>query len=329
MIQENHIEAALKSMFADLKFTAEPVGLYDPLRYMIEIGGKRIRPRLCLTAYSLFKDSFSEEILTPAAAIEVFHSFTLIHDDIMDKADVRRGVPTVHKKWDENTAILSGDVMSIESYRMIAKAPAVSLPAVLELFSTTAAQVCEGQQYDMDFENMPDVEMEQYMKMIGLKTAVLIACAAKMGALIAGASAEEADLLYKFGYDLGLAFQIADDWLDTYGDPAVFGKSIGGDILNNKKTWLMIKALEKGAATGGKTELLEAMDMSIGSEEERAAKINRVKSIYAQLGVEEDAKQEIIKLHAQAMKYVGSLNLPAEKYELLHNYAATLIGRSK
>ena len=199
MIQETHIESALKDMFENLRFTPEPAGLYDPLRYMIEIGGKRIRPRLCLTAYALFKDSFSEEILSPAAAIEVFHSFTLIHDDIMDKADVRRGVPTVYRKWDENTAILSGDVMSIESYRMIAKAPAKAIPAVLELFSTTAAQVCEGQQYDMDFENMDKVSMEDYLKMIGLKTAVLIACSAKMGALIAGASKEAAGLLYNLG----------------------------------------------------------------------------------------------------------------------------------
>ena len=245
MIQESHIEATLKEIFDNLKFTPEPAGLYDPLRYMIKIGGKRIRPRLCLTAYSLFKDELTDEIKLPAAAIEVFHSFTLIHDDIMDKADVRRGVPTVHKKWDDNTAILSGDVMSIESYKMIAKAPAKALPAVLELFSTTAAQVCEGQQYDMDFEDLDVVPMSDYLKMIGLKTAVLIACAAKMGALIADAPAESADLLYRFGYDLGLAFQIADDWLDTYGDPAVFGKAIGGDIVNNKKSWLMTKAFEK------------------------------------------------------------------------------------
>ena len=212
MIQESHIEAALKELFENLKFSKEPSGLYDPLRYMIEIGGKRIRPRLCLTTYALYKDDLTEEILSPAAALEVFHSFTLIHDDIMDKADVRRGMPTVYRKWDENTAILSGDVMSIESYRMIAKAPAKAVPAVLELFSNTAAQVCEGQQYDMDFEDMELVPMADYLKMIGLKTAVLIACSAKMGAMIAGATDKDADLLYKFGYDLGLAFQIADDW---------------------------------------------------------------------------------------------------------------------
>ena len=202
MIQENHIDAALKELFENLKFTDEPKGLYDPLRYMMEIGGKRIRPRLCLTAYSLFKDNLNQSVLGPAAALEVFHSFTLIHDDIMDKADVRRGVPTVYRKWDENTAILSGDVMSIESYKLIAKAPAEVLPEALNLFSKTAAEVCEGQQYDMDFEDMDCVPMSDYMQMIGLKTAVLIACSAKMGAVIAGASSEDAERLYNYGYNL-------------------------------------------------------------------------------------------------------------------------------
>ena len=325
MIQEKHIEATLKEMFANLKFTQEPSGLYDPLRYMIEIGGKRIRPRLCLTAYSLFKDTFTEEILSPAAAIEVFHSFTLIHDDIMDKADVRRGVPTVHKKWDENTAILSGDVMSIESYRMIAKAPAAALPAVLALFSDTAAQVCEGQQYDMDFEDMDCVPMEDYMKMIGLKTAVLIACSAKMGALIAGASDEQADLLYKFGYDLGLAFQIADDWLDTYADPEVFGKAIGGDIVNNKKSWLLTRALEKA----GKEKLADALAMPVSTETEKEAKIAAVKAIYGELGIGDEALMEIQRLHAQAMESVEKLNLGMLKSEMLHRYADMLLGRRK
>ena len=328
MIQEKHIEATLKEMFANLKFTAEPAGLYDPLRFMMEIGGKRIRPRLCLTAYALYKDSFCEEILTPAAAIEVFHSFTLIHDDIMDKADVRRGVPTVYRKWDENTAILSGDVMSIESYKMIAKAPAHVLPQALELFSQTAAEVCEGQQYDMDFENMDFVPMSDYLKMIGLKTAVLIACAAKLGAIIAEAPAHECDLLYKYGYDLGLAFQVADDWLDTYADPKVFGKAIGGDILNNKKNWLTTRAFEK-ASEAVREQLLAAMEMPIGTEEQKAAKIAAVKDIYAALGVGEEAKQEIVRLHAQAMDHIAQLGLEPEKAALLENYAKKLIGRTK
>lgn len=325
MIQETHIEEALKEMFANLKFTAEPAGLYDPLRYMIEIGGKRVRPRLCLTAYALYKDSFTEEILSPAAAVEVFHSFTLIHDDIMDKADVRRGVPTVYRKWDENTAILSGDVMSIESYRMIAKAPAKAVPAVLELFSTTAAQVCEGQQYDMDFENLDQVPMEDYLKMIGLKTAVLIACSAKMGAIIAGASEKDAELLYRFGYDLGIAFQIADDWLDTYGDPKVFGKAIGGDIVNNKKSWLLTRALEKA----GTERFAEALAMPVSTEEEKQEKISAVKAIYDELGIGDEAMKEIQRFHEQALGYAGQLGLGKIRYEMLHRYADMLLGRRK
>jgi geranylgeranyl diphosphate synthase type II len=328
MIQEKHIEDTLRELFADLKFTAEPAGLYDPLRYMMEIGGKRIRPRLCLTAYSLFQDSFSEEILFPAAALEVFHSFTLIHDDIMDKADVRRGVPTVYRKWDENTAILSGDVMSIESYKLVAKAPAAVLPEVLTLFSKTAAEVCEGQQYDMEFEHMQQVPMADYMKMIGLKTAVLIACAAKMGAIIGGASAQQCELLYKFGYDVGLAFQVADDWLDTFGDPSVFGKAIGGDIINNKKTWLMIRALEKASAEEFEA-LQKAMSMPVDADGQKAEKIAAVRSIYDSLNVGEDARQEIVRLHEQAMEYVAELGLPSDCAALLQNYASALIGRKK
>ena len=325
MIQEIHIENTIKQLFEGLRFTAEPAGLYDPLRYMMDIGGKRIRPRLCLTTFSLYKDEFSDEILSPAAALEVFHSFTLIHDDIMDKAPVRRGVPTVYKKWDENTAILSGDVMSIESYKLIAKSPANVLSDTLNLFSKTAAEVCEGQQYDMDFEDMESVPMEDYMKMIGLKTAVLIACSAKMGALIAGAPAADCDLLYNFGYDLGLAFQIADDWLDTYADPKVFGKAIGGDIVNNKQSWLLTRALEKDN-TG---ELAAAMAMPVSTEEEKAAKIAVVKAIYDRLAVGEEAMEEIKRLHTQAMEYVESLNLGKIKSEMLHRYAAMLLGRRK
>ena len=328
MIQESHIEKAIKDMFEGLTFTQEPAGLYDPLRYMINIGGKRIRPRLCLTAYALFKDAFTEEVLSPAAAIEVFHSFTLIHDDIMDKADVRRGVPTVYRKWDENTAILSGDVMSIESYKLLAKAPTCVLPAVLELFSKTAAEVCEGQQYDMDFENEEHVPMTDYMKMIGLKTAVLIACSAKMGALIGGASEEQAESLYRYGYDLGLAFQIADDWLDTYGDTKVFGKAIGGDIVNNKKSWLMTRAFEK-ADEAGREELRSAMAMPVGTDEEKNGKIATVIGIYDRLGVGEEAKAEIIRLNSQALAYAEALNLSPEAYGLLDSYANKLIGRNK
>ena len=338
MINETQIEETLNGLFSNLDFAEEPAGLYDPLRYMIGIGGKRVRPRLCLTVYSLFKDSFPEEILQPAAALEVFHSSTLIHDDIMDNADMRRSQPTVCRKWNDNTAILSGDVMCIDSYRRIAKAPAKVLPQVLELFNTTAAQVCEGQQYDMDYENIKEIPMDGYMKMIGLKTAVLLACSAKLGALIAGADERICDYLYKFGYSLGLAFQITDDYLDTFGDSSVFGKKIGGDIVNNKKSWLLTRALEKSGEMeksgviqqgSGKNALLSAMEMKAANESEKNAKIARVKEIYTDLGIDEDAKYEIIKQHANAMDYAGMIGLPRVRYEILHRYAEKLLGRTR
>ncbi|MCQ2142428.1 MAG: polyprenyl synthetase family protein, partial [Bacteroidales bacterium] len=258
MITDAAIDIAVKKLFDEIEFTKEPAGLYDPLRYMIAIGGKRIRPRLCMIAYALFKDELGDELLQPASALEVFHSFTLIHDDIMDRSPLRRGVPTVWKKWNSDTAILSGDVMLIDAYRRIAMAPASCHAEVLGLFTKTAAEVCDGQQFDMDFENEAQVPMADYMKMIGLKTAVLIACAAKMGALIAGASQKDADALYEYGYQLGLAFQVADDYLDAYGDEKVFGKPIGGDIVNDKKSWMVIRALEKAS---DRQALLEKMAM--------------------------------------------------------------------
>ena len=323
---EQQINAIVASMFEGIEFTAEPAGLYDPLRYMIAIGGKRIRPKLCLTAYSLFSDTPGEEILAPAAGLEVFHTFTLIHDDIMDKSDMRRGMPTVWKKWKEDTAILSGDVMLIDAYKRIAKAPAAILDKVLELFSRTAAEVCDGQQYDMDFEDLPEVPMKEYEKMIGLKTAVLLACSAEMGALIAGADEKQCKALYDYGYQLGMAFQVADDWLDAYGDEKVFGKPIGGDIVNNKKSWLITRALEK---TQDKPALMAKMAMGTGTPEERKAKIAAVKAEYDALGVAEDAKAEIARFTALAMDAVTPLELSSEKVEMLRNFADRLVGRAK
>ena len=275
MISEVQIDESIGKLFSEISFSEEPAGLYDPLRYMIDGGGKRLRPRLCLIAYSLFRDDLNDEILQPAAGLEVFHTFTLIHDDIMDKSPLRRGNPTVWTKWGEDGAILSGDVMCIDSYRRIAQAPEQVLGKVLKLFNHTAAQVCEGQQYDMDFESVDKVSMTDYMHMIGLKTAVLIACAAKMGALIGGADDEDAGNLYRYGYALGLAFQIADDWLDAFGDEKVFGKPIGGDIINKKKCWLTIKATELDEPA-----MDEAMAMPVDTEEQKKAKIQAVTAIY-------------------------------------------------
>lgn len=330
MITENQIESAILDLFENIEFTKEPSGLYDPLRYMISIGGKRIRPRLCLIAYSLFKEDLSPEVLEPATALEVFHTFTLIHDDIMDKSPKRRGQATVWTKWNDDTAILSGDVMSIDSYRRIAKAPRSVLGDVLNLFNKTAAEVCEGQQYDMDFENVNQVSMTDYMKMIGLKTAVLIACSAKMGAIIGGASAREADLLYQYGYQLGLAFQVADDLLDAFGDEKVFGKPIGGDIVHNKKCWLTTHAQELLSSDPVRLKELEAaMDMPVETDAQRSEKIAAVKGIYLSLGVDEDAKSEIRSLTGKALEAVSALGLSKVRFEMLRRYADSLVGRTK
>lgn len=324
MITEITIEQTIKEMFGNIKFTDEPEGLYDPLRYMIGIGGKRIRPRLCLLTYSLYKDALGHGVVEAATALEVFHTFTLIHDDIMDKAPIRRGKTTVWKKWDANTAILSGDVMSIDSYRRLADVDVDALPAVLDLFSKTAAGVCEGQQYDMEFENDDNVSVEDYVKMIGLKTAVLIACSAKMGALIAKAPVAEADLLYDYGYNLGLAFQIADDYLDTFGDVNTFGKTIGGDILNNKKTWLLIRAMEKDPEA-----MKRGLSMPSGTPELDAAKIAYVTELYRSLGVDKDALAEIVRYNDLALGCVERIGLSKVKAEALSRYASKLVGRDK
>ena len=326
MINENRISEQVKLMFRDIEFTREPKGLYDPLRYMIEIGGKRVRPSLCLTTYSFFRDEFDEGILSPATALEVFHSFTLMHDDIMDHSPLRRGMPTVWKKWNEDTAILSGDVMLIDAYRRISKAPHEVLGRVMSLFSTTAAQVCDGQQYDMDFESEIEVPMEDYRKMIGLKTAVLLACSAEMGAIIGGASEEVCKAIYNYGYELGMAFQVADDYLDAFGDEKVFGKPIGGDIVNGKKSWLTVRTLEK---TDDKEGFLKAFGEIANDPESREAKIEKVKKYYTDCAVDSDAKIEIAGFTWKALEAVSDIGLMPENIEMLRNFAEKLVGRAK
>ena len=323
MIADNVLDQAIKDLFANIEFQKSPEGLYDPLRYMIAIGGKRIRPRLCLATYGLFADELTPEILEPAAALEVFHTFTLIHDDIMDRSALRRGHPTVWKKWNEDTAILSGDVMFIDSYRRIAQAPAKYLTQVLPLFSKTASEVCDGQQLDMDFEKRSSVSMQEYMQMIGLKTGVLIACAAQLGALIGGADEWSQNCLYEYGYYLGLAFQVADDYLDAYGDEKVFGKPIGGDILNAKKSWLTVRAMELGAAG-----LEEALTAPAETPEEKAAKIARVKAIYESVGVPEEARKAIGDLSTRAIFKGTDARLGGEGIQVLKDFAHSLIGRT-
>lgn len=326
MISEAYIEETVAALFDNIRFKQEPQGLYGPLEYMIGIGGKRIRPRLCLTAYSLFKDSFDEGILEPAAALEVFHTFTLIHDDIMDKSPLRRGMPTVWKKWNEDTAILSGDVMLIDSYERIAKAPRNVIGRAMTLFSETAAGVCEGQQLDMDFESVPKVSMTQYKEMIGLKTAVLLACSAEMGAIIGGAQDAECKALYNYGYELGMAFQVADDYLDAFGDEKVFGKPIGGDIINNKKSWLLTHLQDIAHDSRAVTETLE---MPVDTPEQREAKIARVKGMYVDAAVDVDAKAEILRYSKRAMTSVEDIGLSKVRMEMLCRFADRLVGRVK
>ena len=293
---------------------------------MIEIGGKRVRPSLCLTTYSFFRDEFDEGIISPATALEVFHSFTLMHDDIMDHSPLRRGMPTVWKKWNEDTAILSGDVMLIDAYRRISKAPHEVLGRVMSLFSTTAAQVCDGQQYDMDFESESEVPMEDYRKMIGLKTAVLLACSAEMGAIIGGASEEVCKALYNYGYELGMAFQVADDYLDAFGDEKVFGKPIGGDIVNGKKSWLTVRTLEK---TDDREGFLKAFGELADDSNSREAKIGKVKKYYSDCAVDSDAKIEIAGFTWKALEAVSNIGLKPENIEMLRNFAEKLVGRAR
>lgn len=280
-----------------LDWKREPAGLYAPIEYTLSAGGKRLRPRLALIAAEaimnggLLNGDAIEHALPAALALEVFHNFTLLHDDVMDKAEVRRGRPTVHVKWDENTAILSGDQMLIEAYKLLSDVPADKLPQVLKWFNEMATGICEGQQYDVDFEHESSVTIEEYMKMIELKTSVLLANAMRIGGYIAGATKAQQEALYQYGLHIGLAFQIQDDILDVYGDPKTFGKAIGGDICCNKKTFLLLTALETADAEA-KAELLQWLLVTDRDEEKIAA----VTKIYNRLGVRE-AGETVMEQH--------------------------------
>ena len=318
--------SAIENYLAQTEFPAEPELLYAPIGYSLAGGGKRLRPMLLMLSNGIFTDKI-QHALPAAAAVEVFHNFTLLHDDIMDNAAVRRGKPSVYAKWGQNVAILSGDAMLICAYRLLGEVPAQLLPQILSTFNTMALEVCEGQQYDMDFERLQTVPMKDYMNMIGLKTSVLIACAAKMGAIIAGAPEKDRDCLYDYGYNLGLAFQVADDYLDAYGDVKVFGKPIGGDILNEKKSWLTVRAFEK-ADEKVKAELLEAMSMKAETDGEKASKIGRVKDIYNTLEVGEDARKAIVELTEKALGCVSNI-CDGERLGILKDFADRLVGRTK
>lgn len=303
-----------------LDWSKEPKGLYEPIAYTLASGGKRLRPTLALIAAALFGGN-EEDVLPAALALEVFHNFTLLHDDVMDRAAVRRGRPTVHVKWDDNTAILSGDQMLIEAYRLLSGVPADKLPQVLKWFNEMATGICEGQQYDVDFEHMEEVSIADYMKMIELKTSVLLANALRTGGYIAGANEAQQQALYLFGLHIGLAFQIQDDILDVYGDPKTFGKAIGGDICCNKKTLLLLTALQTADAAS-RDELNQWLAVNDRPEEKIAA----VTALYNRLGVREAAEAVMEEHTALALKQLEQLPQNAA-CEQLRQLAAKLITR--
>lgn len=301
-----------------------PAELYEPVKYVLSLGGKRIRPALVILACDLF-DGAVESALVPAVAIEVFHNFTLLHDDLMDRSEMRRGQPTVHMKYSENVAILSGDVMSILASRLINQSPGVVLNTVHDIFTRTAMQVCEGQQIDMNFEKRLMVSEEEYLTMIELKTAVLIAASLKIGAILGGASQHDAGELYEFGRNLGIAFQLQDDLLDTYGDPAIIGKKVGTDIVANKKTFLMIRALEN-ATTKQRAELTRWLTLKEFDSEE---KIRAVTSIYDAMKIKEMTGKKILHFYEKALANLEHLNRPRERKSELFQFASYLMTRNK
>lgn len=307
-----------------LPYSHDPKGLYDPIEYVLGLGGKRLRPVLMLLVYNLFKEDV-EAIFSQAAAIETYHNFTLLHDDLMDKADMRRGKPTVHKKWNENTAILSGDAMLILSYQfMMQGCPESCMKQVMEVFSRTALEVCDGQQWDMEFECREDVTVDEYMEMIRLKTSVLLAGALKIGAILGGASEKDAQLLYDFGIKAGLAFQLQDDYLDVYGDPAVFGKKIGGDILCNKKTFMLITALEQA----DETTRAELQKWLAAEHYEPAQKIEAVTNIYNKVGVRDICRDKINACYQESMDLLDKVGVEASYKKNLSDFVLSLMNRN-
>lgn len=301
----------------------KPQTLYEPVRYVLSMGGKRIRPVLMMLGYNLFKDD-PESILPQATALETYHNYTLLHDDLMDNADVRRGKKTVHRKWNANQAILSGDSMLVLAYQRMAEGLTDKLGSVIGLFTETALEIGEGQQYDMDFERRDDVTEDEYIEMIRLKTSVLLACALKMGAILADASGEDADNLYKFGEKIGLAFQLQDDYLDVYGDPAVFGKAIGGDIVSNKKTFMLIKAFNH--ATRNQRHELEYWVST--KRFNRQEKIAAVTKIYNMIGIKKMAQDKIASYFEESRKYIDAVGVPEKRKAELWAYAGRMMNRN-
>ena len=320
-----HSEDILKKVneaLERLPYDRRPQSLYEPIRYVLSLGGKRIRPVLMLLGYNLFKED-PERIMMQALGLETYHNYTLLHDDLMDNADLRRGHETVHKRWNANTAILSGDSMLVLAYQRIAQCDDNHLPDVLGLFTETALEIGEGQEYDMAFETRNDVREEEYIEMIRLKTSVLLACALKMGALLADASKEDADNLYKCGEQMGLAFQLQDDLLDVYGDPAVFGKAIGGDITSNKKTYMLINAFNRANAEQ-RAELIRWVDATTFDRQEKIAAVTR---LYDDIGIRQLCEEKINFYFDEARKYLEKVSVADERKQHLRRYMNEMMKR--
>lgn len=309
------IETGLK----ELKYPNEAPHLFDPIRYTLEGGGKRLRPCLLLAAYSALSHSDCTGVLPQALAVEMFHNFTLLHDDVMDRADIRRGRPTVHRRWNDNAAILSGDAMLTRSVQLLAECRPDVLPDILDIFNTTAMEIYEGQQLDMEFERRSDVSVQEYLEMIRLKTSVLLACACAIGARMAGASDEVRHHFYEYGVALGLAFQLRDDWLDTYGDPAVFGKAIGGDILNRKKTWLLITGLQESDG-----ELASILEEDLSDD----VLIAQVRGVYDSLSLGERCGALAARYSAKAIESLDKIEMDTRAYEFFRSLALSAASRN-
>ena len=326
MLTSNEIATLFETFLGRLEYSKPPVNLYAPIKYVLSNGGKRLRPTLLALAYNMYcDDSLVERSFDAAAGIEIFHNFTLLHDDLMDKASVRRGNPTVHCKWNENTAILSGDGMLVLAYRQLVQAAGDRLSEVMAIANGTFTEIMEGQQYDMDFETRSDVTEQEYIEMIRLKTSVLLGAAVRLGAVLGGASEEDASLLYSFGEKLGLAFQLQDDLLDVYGDPAVFGKRIGGDILCNKKTYMYINAYR--LASSEQKKELDRWAMYDGNDPD--AKIAAVTGIYNAVGVRQLASDMISNFFSQALALLDRVSVPENGKTELKRYAYSLLDRKQ
>ena len=324
MYSSKELLLQVNEAIAALPLEREPRGLYEPIRYVLSLGGKRIRPVLMLMAYNLYREDVKPCIM-PAIGLETYHNFTLLHDDLMDRAEVRRGKQCVHLKWNDNTAILSGDNMLVLAFQYMMQCPKEKLPDVMRIFSKTAIEIDEGQQYDVDFETRNDVTEAEYIEMIRLKTSVLLACALQIGATLADAPKEDAEALYRFGENLGLAFQLQDDYLDVYGDPAVFGKKIGGDILCNKKTFMLINAL-LNASEEDRAELQRWIESKDCDPDK---KIQAVTALYTKIGVDRMAKERMSAYYEEAKACLDKVGLPELRKQMLREIALELMGRQK